>query len=192
MSQGVGHIMSQIFNGTRSKSRSVLLVTDFLPPHRLAAHCSRQSGVGLIEVLVAVLVLSIGFLGMAALQSKALSNNNSAMVRSIGTVASYSILDAMRIDPDGVDAGDYDDFSVTVPADWAASGDCTGKGSGSALTTTIQNQWCDDLGGLMGPGTKGDITSASGGGNYTITITFNDERATGGDEGQTMITRAKL
>ncbi|MBN7770496.1 type IV pilus modification protein PilV [Marinobacter daepoensis] len=151
----------------------------------------RQTGVGLIEVLIAVLVLSIGFLGMAALQSKALSNNNSAMVRSIGTIASYSILDAMRIDRDGVQAGDYDGLSLTVPTSWGKPGDCSGIGKGSALTKANQDQWCDDLGSLMGPGTQGAISDA-GGGNYIITITFNDERATGGDAGQTMITRAKL
>ena len=150
----------------------------------------RQTGVGLIEVLIAVLVLSIGFLGMAALQSKALSNNNSAMVRSIGAIATYSILDAMRIDRAGVQAGDYDGVTITVPTDWDEPGDCTG-GSGSAMAKANQRQWCDDLGSLMGPGTKGQIT-ANGGGNYTITITFNDERATGGATGQTMITRAKL
>lgn len=150
-----------------------------------------QSGVGMIEVLVAVLVLAVGFLGMAALQSRALSNNNSAMVRSIGTIASYSILDAMRVDQAGVEAGHYDGFEVTVPDDWDAPGDCSGVGKGSALSQLSQNQWCDDLGSLMGPRTKGQITS-NGGGNYTITITFDDERASGGDVSQTMITRAKL
>lgn len=151
----------------------------------------KQAGVGLIEVLIAVLVLSIGFLGMAALQSKALSNNNSAMVRSIGTIATYSILDAMRVDLAGVRAGNYDQFSVTVPSNWEAPGDCSGADQGSLLTKNNKNLWCDDLGSLMGPGTKGEIT-AKGGRNYTITITFNDERAAGGDAGQTMITRAKL
>ncbi|QBM18064.1 hypothetical protein MARI_21930 [Marinobacter sp. JH2] len=159
---------------------------------RHRAECrGRQTGVGLIEVLIAVLVLSIGFLGMAALQSKALSNNNSAMVRSIGTIASYSIVDAMRVDLTGVRDGDYDGLKVTVPSDWAAPGDCSVATKGSALAKLNQNQWCDDLGSLMGPGTEGEI-AADGGGNYTITITFNDERATGGVAGQTMITRAKL
>lgn len=167
-----------------------------LPTKRVEIHRSgfptNQAGVGLIEVLIAVLVLSIGFLGMAALQSKALSNNNSAMVRSIGTIASYSIVDAMRIDLAGVRAGHYDDdVEVTVPTDWTAPGDCSGATKGNALTQANLNQWCDDLGSLMGPGTKGEIEDA-GGGNYIITITFNDERATGGVAGQTMITRAKL
>jgi type IV pilus assembly protein PilV len=155
---------------------------------------TRQAGVGLIEILVAVLVLSIGFLGMAALQTKALSNNNSAMARSMGTIASYSILDAMRVDPDGVDAGDYDGYSVTVPATWSQPGDCVGAAvptTGSALTQASQQQWCDDLGSLVGPGTQGQIT-ALGGRNYRITVTFNDQRASGGSAAQTIITQAKL
>lgn len=191
MSHVVNQSMSQVCNPTESNIAAVRLANCFVQKQHAATHFSRQSGVGLIEVLIAVLVLSIGFLGMAALQTKALSNNNSAMVRSIGTIASYSILDAMRVDQPGVSAGDYDKYSVTVPAAWTAPGDCTGMGKGSALTKANQNQWCDDLGSLMGPGTKGDIT-ANGGGNYAITITFNDKRATGGDAGQTMITRAKL
>lgn len=155
-------------------------------------HTNRQSGVGLIEILIAVLVLSIGFLGMAALQAQALSNNNSAMARSMGTIASYSILDAMRVDPDGVQAGDYDDKEVVVPDDWNAPGDCGGN-AGSLYQTNINN-WCDDLGSLMGPGTVGKI-NAFDGGNYEITVTFDDERATGGGTDNpktTVTTRAKL
>jgi len=153
---------------------------------------TRQTGVGLIEILVAVLVLSIGFLGMAALQTKALSNNNSAMARSMGTIASYSILDAMRLDPNGEAAGDYDGYSVTVPATWSDPGDCAGvTTAGSALAQANQVQWCDDLGSLVGPGTQGQI-SAQGNGNYEITITFDDQRASGGAAAQTIITQAKL
>ena len=75
---------------------------------RFVRVCARhQAGVGLIEVLVAVLVLSIGFLGVAALQARSLSTNNSAMVRSMATIASYSILDAMRADIAGARANAY-------------------------------------------------------------------------------------
>lgn len=152
----------------------------------------RQAGVGLIEILVAVLVLSIGFLGMAALQTRALSNNNSAMARSMGTIASYSILDSMRIDQTGVQAGDYNGYGVTVPATWSNPGDCAGvTTTGGALAQANQVQWCDDLGSLVGPGTQGQIT-ALGGNNYRITVTFDDERATGGAADQTIITQAKL
>lgn len=154
--------------------------------HRITHYrtmCSRgQSGVGLIEVLIAVLVLSIGFLGMAALQTKALSNNNSAMARSMATMASYSILDAMRIDPNGVEAGSYNGKEVIA-------GSCS---SGGSLNATNLKNWCEDLGSLVGPDTKGKITADGSSGNYIITVTFDDKRATGGDDEQKVITRAKL
>ena len=42
---------------------------------------SRQAGTTLIEVLIALLVLSFGMLGIAALQMRAIQNGNSALVR---------------------------------------------------------------------------------------------------------------
>lgn len=152
--------------------------------HKLA---NRQRGVGLIEILIAVLVLSIGFLGMAALQSKALSNNNSAMARSMGTIASYSILDAMRVDPSGVEAGSYDGAEVTVNDDLS----CDGVGSGGALVNANLQNWCLELGRLVGPGAVGRINALNGG-NYEIQIEFDDSRSSGGESDQTLVTRAKL
>lgn len=144
----------------------------------------RQTGVGLIEILIAVLVLSVGFLGMAALQSKALSNNNSAMVRSMATIASYSILDAMRVDVPGRNSGDYDGYSVDT------SGGCSDPGNGR-LSDVILEDWCEELRQTVGPASKGSITSL-GGGNYLITITFDDARASGGQTEQILATQAKL
>ena len=66
-----------------------------------------QSGFSLIEVMVAVLVLSIGILGLAALQATALRNNQSALERSQGVVNTYSMVDAMRANVDSARAGEY-------------------------------------------------------------------------------------
>ena len=55
-----------------------------------------QRGVGLIEVLVALLVLSLGLLGVAAMQAAALRNNHSAAERSMGAILSQSIIESMR------------------------------------------------------------------------------------------------
>ncbi|KTG16801.1 MULTISPECIES: type IV pilus modification protein PilV [unclassified Guyparkeria] len=147
-----------------------------------------QAGVGLIEILIAVLVLSIGFLGMAALQTKALSNNNSAMDRTQATIASYSILDSMRADRSNALAGDYDG-TVTV-------GSCPAVGG--TLASVQLNRWCTGSGntppdGLaaLGDGTTGEV-DCDGNGICEITVTFDDDKATGGSNAQEVVTRARL
>ena len=55
-----------------------------------------QRGVGLVEVLIALLVLSIGLLGLAALQTQALKFNQGAFLRTQATTLAYDILDRMR------------------------------------------------------------------------------------------------
>ncbi|HEU0198650.1 MAG TPA: type IV pilus modification protein PilV, partial [Nevskiaceae bacterium] len=66
-----------------------------------------QAGVGLIEVLVAALVLAVGILGIAALQTKALASSGDAMGRSMATIATYSIIDAMSLDATNAKNGSY-------------------------------------------------------------------------------------
>src|SRR5262245_46183440 len=54
----------------------------------------RQHGVGLVEVLVSMLVLSIGLLGLATLHMWTLRNEQSTLERSFAVVATHSIVDA--------------------------------------------------------------------------------------------------
>jgi type IV pilus assembly protein PilV len=53
-------------------------------------------GFSLIEVLVAILILSIGLLGLASLQTNGMRFNHSSYLRSQATVLTYDIVDAMR------------------------------------------------------------------------------------------------
>jgi type IV pilus assembly protein PilV len=57
---------------------------------------SRSRGFTLIEALVSLLVLSIGLLGVAALQLTSLRANTSASTRSQATFLAYDITDRMR------------------------------------------------------------------------------------------------
>ena len=57
---------------------------------------SRQRGVSMIEVLVSIIVLSIGLLGMAALMATSLRNNQSATFRTEATNLAYNYIDMMR------------------------------------------------------------------------------------------------
>ncbi len=67
----------------------------------------RQLGFNLIEVLIALVVLSIGLLGLAALQMTSLQQNQSAYMRSQATLLAYDIADRMRANMDEADAGSY-------------------------------------------------------------------------------------
>lgn len=61
-----------------------------------ARRAGRESGVSMIEVMVAVLVLSIGLLGMAALQGISMRNNQSANYRTQATNFAYQLVDMAR------------------------------------------------------------------------------------------------
>jgi len=63
---------------------------------KMKTNLKRQRGVGLIEVLIALLVLSIGLLGLAALQTQALKFNQGAFLRTHATTLAYDALDRMR------------------------------------------------------------------------------------------------
>ena len=62
-----------------------------------SVNIGRNRGVSLIEVLIAVLVLSIGVLGLAALQGVSLQANQSAYHRTQATNLAYEIADYTRV-----------------------------------------------------------------------------------------------
>lgn len=71
----------------------------------------KQRGVGLLEVLIAVLILSVSLLAIASLQTRSLQYNQSAYVRSQINILAYDIFDRIRanrtnIDNYALDAGD--------------------------------------------------------------------------------------
>lgn len=140
---------------------------------------SQQRGVGMIEVLIALLVVAIGILGAAALQAFSLSTNNSAMARSMATISSYSIVDAMRIDRANALGGAYDG---TVQA-----GSCP-----SATGTLAERQlvaWCDQLGDNLGAvnTTTGSIDCDATTNVCEVAVTFDDSRSGGSNAVQVIV-----
>lgn len=55
-----------------------------------------QNGYSLIEVMVSVLVMTLGILGMTGLQSASLKHNTHSMQRTKAAYLSYEIMDRMR------------------------------------------------------------------------------------------------
>jgi type IV pilus assembly protein PilV len=65
---------------------------------------ARQRGVGMIEVLIALLVFSIGMLGLTSMQLTAKRTGYEASQRSIATSLARDILERMRANPDQLTA----------------------------------------------------------------------------------------
>lgn len=69
--------------------------TTRFPPPPANLQCN-QRGVTLLEVLISIVVLSVGLLGYAGLQTVSMKNNTSAFQRSQATMLTYDIVDRMR------------------------------------------------------------------------------------------------
>ncbi len=74
---------------------------------RRPAVAARGAGFTIVEVLVSLIILSIGLLGIAKLVLYSAHSNDSAYLRSQATQLAYEILDNMRANPTAVAALDY-------------------------------------------------------------------------------------
>ena len=60
---------------------------------------TRQSGISLVEVIVTILILSIGLLGMAALQNTSLKLAYDSYLRTQASFLAYDLIDRIRANP---------------------------------------------------------------------------------------------
>jgi type IV pilus assembly protein PilV len=151
-----------------------------------ARHLRRTlaKGATLIEILVALLILSLGLLGMAGLQARAVKGNHSAMQRTQAVMMSYYILDTMRVDRANAKAGNYNRGKSCSAASF----------SGTNLPDRNLKHWIESL--QTNLGTLGDTTicgelSCDADGLCLVKVSWDDSRA-GGLGVQTLETRTKL
>lgn len=130
----------------------------------------------LIEILVTVLVLSIGLIGLASLQGNALKANHSAYMRAQATILAYDMLDMMRVDRRATLQQDYDGTHTTPP-------------SGSDLPDVELNRWVTDLQSTL-PDAEAAIATDSTNDIVTISVTWDDTR--GEEPPQTFTLRTRL
>jgi type IV pilus assembly protein PilV len=71
------------------------------------AFAAGTAGFTIVEVLVSLVILSIGLLGIAKLVLFSAHSNDSAYLRSQATQLAYEILDNMRANPTAVGVGSY-------------------------------------------------------------------------------------
>lgn len=108
-----------------------------------------QGGATMIEVLVSVVIISVGLLGIAGLQLMAMRNSQGALQDSLATMYTYSILDSMRANVTAARDGDYNVNEMCdapepdglVEADQAFWIDAVQEQLGPSACGTIE---CDD------------------------------------------------
>ena len=84
-----------------------------------------NAGFTLIEVLVALIVVSIGLLGLAGLQATSVRFNQQAYLRSQAVQQAYDMADRIRANARGMWDGNYDDIDGTETDPGCISTDCS-------------------------------------------------------------------
>jgi type IV pilus assembly protein PilV len=82
---------------------------------RIPREEKHPAGFTLIEVLVALVIISIGLLGLAAMQSRGLQDNKSSILRSVAVQSAADILDRMRANRTAALNGSYNIDLNTAP-----------------------------------------------------------------------------
>ena len=86
------------------------------PPADARPSARRQRGVGLVEVLVSTVLVSIGLLTLASLQALSLKRSSSAALRTEAVGQSYDLLDRMRANRAQAIGGQYNLAFAQAPA----------------------------------------------------------------------------
>ncbi|XOZ33463.1 type IV pilus modification protein PilV [Halomonadaceae bacterium KBTZ08] len=125
---------------------------------RSASH----SGLTLIEVLITMVIVSVGLLGVAAMTLDGLNNNRSAYLRTQASLLAYDMADRIRLNPEQVSS--YAGFT-TKDADTSVP-ECLSSRSGcspSKLVEADKAQWARAIQGSGGdfiflPEAQGEVT----------------------------------
>ena len=141
----------------------------------------RQRGMGMIEILMAVLITAIGLIGITGMQAVSLKNNLSALNRSNAIFLTGSIMDRVRANPTA-------DFTTAVDDPPSVSLDLCATSADTCSKSQIADlniaQWKCTLGGYQDSdicaGISPVMPDAQGGidvdvnGDYVITIQWMD------------------
>lgn len=141
----------------------------------------RQAGSSLLEVLIAVLVMAIGMLGMAALQTLTLKNSNSTSLRSQAVIHSYSAFDMLRINRVQAVNGNFNVTDWTCAAVEAEEGDTTDY--------SLFNTWLGRAQADLGAGTCGRLVCNAT--SCVVSVRVDDSRA-GGSSTLDFVTSSRL
>ncbi|WP_131780978.1 type IV pilus modification protein PilV [Legionella gresilensis] len=128
---------------------------------------SKQYGFSLLEVLISLIILAVGLLGVAALQTRAVRDNHSALLRSTAINQINNMIDRMQSNYAGVNVGAYNNVSGI-----GTLATCTTCSSAQIAQRDI-HQWNTTNAQLL-PSGQGTVTR--NGQRFTITLFWDNDR----------------
>jgi len=129
---------------------------------------NKTAGFTLLEVMVALLIISFGLLGLAGLQGTALKQNHSAYLRSIATQFSHDIADRIR-------ANRSVNYGAVTPAPHSG---CSSACNTTDLAADDMDAWIKAVkAALPTAGTNPTVALNTATGIYTITVSWDDNRS---------------
>lgn len=156
-----------------------------------------QQGFSILEVLIAVLVFSLGMIGLAGLLIFAIQSNHVAFLRTQATFLAHNMANRMGANPAGVWANDYNG-TYPVPGATVASASCTAGCTPVQLANYDMKIWSSQLTTFL-PSAKGSIACTDAGlaykptaaqynlrppygGRCTMTLSWNEARVQNGSQ----------
>ena len=109
----------------------------------------KNSGFSLLEIMIAVSVLSIGLLGLAKLQGASLKTNQSATLRSQVTMLASDMFDTMRANQVEAESGSYNITKAQNPPT-----------SPTSLSGDDLVNWFNSIAVVLPPGSDASIACA--------------------------------
>lgn len=145
---------------------------------------SCAGGFSLVEVLVALAVLSIGLLGLAALQTTGLKFNHQSYERTQAVIQAYDIIDRMRANKSGGGATINTAYENVALGTAPAASECTSSCTGDQLAQYDIRKWnlanaallAEGKGAICKGNFSSDLSSCSTTGSiFRIAITWKEK-----------------
>lgn len=145
-------------------------------PHKT----NTSSGFTLLEVMVAMVIFSIGLLGLAGIQGIALKNNTTAYMRTIAMQESYNMSDIIRANTatdgsrDAIFTNTLANTSISEPSTKCIAPTATSC-SRSEMAQFDVHHWKERLDDAL-PSGKGEVTFDATDNVFEIIIMWDEER----------------
>jgi len=122
------------------------------------AHLKSQRGLSLIESLVALLVLTLGVMGLAGVQGRMLAETRTSNARAIAVGLIDDIANRMAVNRDQAMAAGYNFGWANA---WPAGIDCTVAPCSNAQKAQFdRNVWLRSMVALLGPNARATVFSS--------------------------------